>query len=88
MEPIYLKIGPNWQCFLNGSSKMAPNNFIFFSIVKDAEYLSHVKSIATYALISFLYIISALASMPQTIPQDIFKTFKNRYECLLKSETE
>ena len=34
-----------------------------FSIVLDAEYLSYVKSIATYAPTFFGYIISALASV-------------------------
>ena len=50
--PIYLKTGPNWpnwQCCLAGSSKKA-NRILFFSIAMGAEYLSYVKSIATFAL--------------------------------------
>ena len=41
---------------------MAPRIFIF-SIVLNAEYLSYVKFIATYAHIFFGYIISVLASV-------------------------
>ena len=44
-----------------GSSKTAPRIFIF-SIVLGAEYLSYVKSIATFSLTFFGYIISVLAS--------------------------
>ena len=44
------------------SSKMAPGIFNF-SIVLSAEYLSYVKSIATYALTFFGYIISVLGSV-------------------------
>ena len=45
---------------------MSPRILIFqgfFSIVMDAEYLSYVKSIATFALTFFGYIISVLASV-------------------------
>ena len=52
----------DWQCCLVGSSKMAPRIFIFL-IVLGAEYLSYVKSIATYASTFFGYIISVLASV-------------------------
>ena len=65
IQPIYLKIGPNWpnwQCCLAGGSKTAPRIFIF-SIVLGAEYLSYAKSIATYAPTFFGYIISILASV-------------------------
>ena len=54
--------GLDWQCCLAGSSKTAPRIFVF-SIVLSAEYLSYVKIIATYALIFFGCIISALASV-------------------------
>ena len=40
--PIFLVNGPNWQCYLAGSSK-------FFSIALGAKYSFYVKSIATYA---------------------------------------
>ena len=52
----------DWQCFLAGRSKTAPSIFIF-SIVLGAEYLSYLKSIATYAPTFFGYIISVLASV-------------------------
>ena len=61
-QPIYLKIGPNWQCCLAGSSKTAPR-ILIFSIVLGAKYLSYLKSIATFALKFFEYIISVLASV-------------------------
>ncbi len=40
--------GLNWQCYLAGSSKMAPRISIF-STVLGAKYSFCVKSIATYA---------------------------------------
>ena len=55
IHPIYLKPGPNWpnrQCCLAGSSETAPRIFIF-SIAMGVEYLSYVKSIATFALTFF-----------------------------------
>ena len=52
----------DWQYCLAGSSKTAPRIFIF-SIFLGAEYLSYVKSIATFALTFFVYIISVLASV-------------------------
>ena len=54
--------GLDWQCCLAGSSKTAPRIFIF-PIVLGAEYLSYVKSIATFALTFYGYIISVLASV-------------------------
>ena len=51
IQPIYLKIGPNWpiwQSCLAGSSKTAPR-ILIFSIVMGADYSFYVKSIATYA---------------------------------------
>ena len=48
--------------YLAGSSKTAPRIFNF-SFVLGAEYLSYVKSIATFALTFFVYIISVLASV-------------------------
>ena len=62
IQPIYLKIGPNWQCCLAGSSKTAPR-ILIFSIAMGAEYSSYVKSIATFALTFDGYIISVLASV-------------------------
>ena len=41
---------------------MAPR-IVIFSIVLDAEYLSYVKSIATYAPTFLGYIISVLANV-------------------------
>ena len=52
----------DWQCFLAGRSKTAPSIFIF-SIVLGAEYLSYLKSIATYAPTFLGYIIAVLASV-------------------------
>ena len=60
IQPIYLKIGPNWpnwQCCLPGSSKTAPR----MSIAMGADNSFYVKSIATYAPTFFWYIISVLA---------------------------
>ena len=37
----------DWQCCLAGSSKRAPT-ILIFSIAMGAEYLSYVKSIATF----------------------------------------
>ena len=58
IQPIYLKIGPNWpnrQCCLAGSSKTAPR-ILIFSIAMGADYLFYVKSIANYAPAFFRYI--------------------------------
>ena len=60
IQPIYLKIGPNRQCCLAGSSKMTPR-ILIFSIAFGADNSFYVKSIATYALTFFGYIISVLA---------------------------
>ena len=65
IQHIYLKTGPNWpnrQCCLAGSSKTAPR-ILIFSIAMGAEHLSYVKSIATFALTFYGYIISVLASV-------------------------
>ena len=40
--------GLDWQCCLAGSSQRAPR-ILIFSIVLDAECLSYLKSIETYA---------------------------------------
>ena len=61
--PSFEANGLDWQRCLVGSSKKALKIFIF-SIVLGAEYLSYVKSIATFALTFFGYIISVLASVP------------------------
>ena len=37
IQPIYIKIGPNWQCCLADSSKTAPR-ILIFSIAMDADY--------------------------------------------------
>ena len=47
---------------------MAPRIFIF-SIVLGSEYLSYVKSVATYAPTFFGYIISVLASLVYIVLQ-------------------
>ena len=51
----------DWQCCLAGSSKR-PLRILIFSIAMVAEYLSYVKSIATFAPTFYGYIISVLAS--------------------------
>ena len=64
-NPVYLKTVPNWpnqRCCLAGSSKTVPR-ILIFSIVMCAKYLSYVKSIATFALKFYSYIISVLASV-------------------------
>ena len=64
-SPFYLKTGPNLpnpRCCLAGSSQTAPGLFIF-SIAMAADYLSYVKSIATFALTLYGYIILILASV-------------------------
>jgi hypothetical protein len=65
MQPIYLKIGPNWpnwQCCLAGSSKRTPRILIFL-IAMGADYSFYVKSIGICAPTFFEYIISVLASV-------------------------
>ena len=59
--PSFEVNGLDWQCCLAGTSNTAPRIFIL-SIVLDAEYLSYVKFIATFALTFFGYIISVLVS--------------------------
>ena len=54
--------GLDWQRCLAGSSETAPRIFIF-SIFLGAECLPYVKSVATFALTIFGYIISVLASV-------------------------
>jgi hypothetical protein len=58
---LYLKWA-GWQCCLAGSSKTVPG-ILIFSIVLGVKYLSYVKSIATFFLIFFGYIILVLASV-------------------------
>ena len=65
IQPISLKIGPNWpnrQCCLVGSSKTAPKIFIF-SIAMGADFSFYVKSIATYAPAFLVYNNSVLAKV-------------------------
>ena len=76
ISSIYHKNGPNgldWQCFLAGSSKTAPR-ILIFSIAMGGKYLSYVKSIATFALTFFGYVISVLASVMST-GQNFLKTY-------------
>ena len=49
IQPIYLKIGLNWQYCVAGSSKMAPRIFIFLMAMGKAEYSFELISIETYA---------------------------------------
>jgi hypothetical protein len=58
--------GLNWQCFLAGSFKTAPR-ILIFSIVMGADYPFYVKSIATWTLTSYGYIILILASVMKVI---------------------
>ena len=62
MQPIYLKIGPNWQCCLAGSSERAPM-ILIFSIAMGADYFFYVKLIAIRAPTFLGYIISVLADV-------------------------
>ena len=64
--PFFEVIGLDWQFYLAGSSKRAHRIFIF-SIFLGAEYLSHVKFIATRAPTFLGYIISVLASVLGTL---------------------
>jgi hypothetical protein len=51
IQHIDLKIGPNWpnwQCYLAGSSKMAPR-ILIFSIAMGANCSFYVKTIETHA---------------------------------------
>ena len=60
-------IGPNWQCCrLAGSSKKAPR-ILIFSIAMGADYSFYVKSIDTFALTFFVYIISVLVSVSNEV---------------------
>ena len=60
--PSFEVNGLDWQCCLAGSPKRAPR-ILIFSIAMGAEHLSYVKSIATFALTFYGYIISVLASV-------------------------
>jgi hypothetical protein len=55
-------MGPHRLCFSRAPPKPAPRNLIF-SIAIGAENSFYVKSIATFALTFFGYIISVLASV-------------------------
>ena len=62
IQPIYLKIGPNWpnqQCCLAGSSKTAPR-ILFFSIAMGAYYTLYMKTIETHARAFFKFIIFSI----------------------------
>ena len=54
--------GLDWQCCLDGCSKMAPRILIFL-IVLGAEYLSYVKSIETHARAFLPLNISGISSV-------------------------
>ena len=41
---IYFKNGPNWQCYLPGSSKTATRILIFFLITIGANYSYEMKN--------------------------------------------
>ena len=65
MQPIYLKIGPNWpnwQCCLAGSSKTAPR-ILIFSIAMGADYILYMKTIETHACAFFKVIIFSIGSV-------------------------
>jgi hypothetical protein len=56
IQPIYLKIGPNWQdreCCLAGSYQTAPR-ILIFSIAMSADYSFNVKIIETHACAFFM----------------------------------
>ena len=57
---------------------MNPRIFIF-SIAMGAQYSFYVKSIATFALTFFVFIISVLASVPRHVISEKFcrKTFSS-----------
>ena len=54
--------GLHWQCCLAGSSKRAPR-ILILSIAMGTDNYFYVKSIATYALTLFGYIISVLVTV-------------------------
>ena len=60
--------GLDWQCCLDGSSKMAPR-ILIFSIAMGADCSFYVKSIATYAPAFFAYNSSVLASVCYLLPK-------------------
>ena len=62
IRPSFEVNGLDWQCCLAGSSKRAPR-ILIFSIAMGAEYVSYVKSIATFAPTFYGYINSVLASV-------------------------
>ena len=72
--PSFEVNGLDWQRCLAGSSKTAPKIFIFSNFL-GAEYLSFIKSIATFALTFFRYIISVLASVYR-VPQNKMTSIK------------
>ena len=63
--------GLDWQCCLAGSSKKA-SRILIFPIAMGAKYLSYVKSIATFALTFFGYIILVLASVRYLFGNAVF----------------
>ena len=77
-SPFTSNLGQNWpnrQCCLAGSSKRAPRIFIYSNVL-GAEYLSYVKSIATYAPTFLRYIISVLATVTPHVKVSLVKNMK------------
>ena len=58
----WAKLAKSVVLFLAGSTKAVPR-ILIFSFAMGADYLSYVKSISTFALTFFGYIISVLASV-------------------------
>ena len=76
IQPIYLKIGPNWpnwQCCLAGSSKTAPR-ILIFSIAMGADYSFYVKIIETHARAFLTLNILAIGR----VSEDIMTKFKSQ----------
>ena len=61
--PSFEVNGLDWQCCLADSSKRAPR-ILIFTIAMGAEYLSYVKSIATFAPTFYGYRISLNNVLP------------------------
>ena len=62
IQSVYLIFGQNRQWCLVGSCKTAPK-ILIFSIAMGSDYSFYMKSIASFALKVFGYIISVLASV-------------------------
>ena len=65
IQPIYLKIGPNWpnwQCCLAGSSKTAPR-ILILSIAMGADYSFEMKNIEIWVPAFFKHNNSFVATV-------------------------